>query len=120
MLDVNCKRKKLIRERNPVTLYNSNSLFHRPRRTRNPVTLYNSNSLFHRPRRTSRQLSTAKPLIGDADPMMLLAIREQTGGSVPMGLSVVALFGPLFDVFHDCIPPPRFLGRSAPLPRLVE
>jgi hypothetical protein len=65
---------------------------------RNPVTLYNSNSLFHRPRKASRQLSTAKPMVVAADPMALLAIREQTmGGSVPVCLSVVALFGPLFD-----------------------
>jgi hypothetical protein len=65
---------------------------------RNPVTLYNSNSLFHRPRRTSRQLSTAKPMVVAADPMTLLAIREQPmGGSAPMGLSVIALFGPLFE-----------------------
>jgi hypothetical protein len=37
-------------------------------------------------------------MVVDADPMTLLAIREQTmGGSVPVCLSVVALFGPLFD-----------------------
>jgi len=80
MLVVSCKGKSLVEKRNPVTLYNSNSLFHRPRRT-------------------SRQLSTAKPMVVAADPMTLLAIREQTmGGSVPVCLSVVALFGPLFDL----------------------
>jgi hypothetical protein len=43
--------------------------------SRNPVMLYNSkNSLFHRPRRTSWQLSTAKPMVVNADPMTLLAI----------------------------------------------
>jgi hypothetical protein len=65
---------------------------------RNPVTLYNSNSLFHRPRRTSRQTEHNKPMVVDADLMTLLAIREQEMvGFAPMCLSVVALFGPLFD-----------------------
>jgi hypothetical protein len=37
-------------------------------------------------------------MVVDADPMTLLAIREQTmGGSVPVCLSVVALFGLLFE-----------------------
>jgi hypothetical protein len=50
-------------------------------------------------RRTSRQLSTAKPMVVDADPMTRLAIRKQPmGGSVPMCLSVIALFSPLSEI----------------------
>jgi hypothetical protein len=43
------------------------------------------------------------------DPMTLLAIREQTmGGSVPMCLSVVALFGPLFAGFLQYLYEPKY------------
>jgi hypothetical protein len=45
---------------------------------RNPFKLYNSSSLFHRPRITSRQMSTTKLMdAADAVPMMFISIREQ-------------------------------------------
>jgi hypothetical protein len=61
--------------------------------------------VFHGPRRTSRQLRNKINSCRDADPMTLLAFREQKMcGFAPVCLSVVTLFGPLFDYDANPIP----------------